>query len=223
MFKLQVLRLAIISESLITNEVISFHCFDWWHSYLCFIKDGNQEHSIFPSQKISPQWIPHRKFAQAQTLNRFHNKGRTCLLTSQNKVSCSLCSSGSVLRSFLPSILLFHALSPWLTGPGPWLLWQPVRVDSQQSLSFFQCPSPGNRVVHALSLRLLYFSVPLLLLIHHPLIVCFTSVPLVSNINSHPSIQITTATSVSFCSSYLTCLSFPFPLLRSFIPSVFGG
>lgn len=78
-------------------------------------------------------------------------------------------------------------------------------------------------VLFMLSLRLLYFSVPLLLIIHHPLIVCFTSVPLVSNINSHPSIQITTATSVSFCSSYLTCLSFPFPLLRYFIPSVFGG
>ncbi len=78
-------------------------------------------------------------------------------------------------------------------------------------------------VLFMLSLRLLYFSVPLLLLIHHLLIVCFTSVPLVSNINSHPSIRITTATSVSFCSSYLSCLSFPFSLLRSFIPSVFGG
>lgn len=70
-------------------------------------------------------------------------------------------------------------------------------------------------VLFMLSLRLLYFSVPLLLLIHHPLIVCFTSVPLISNINSHPSIQITTATSVSFCSPPVS------PVYHSLFPFCF--
>lgn len=75
-------------------------------------------------------------------------------------------------------------------------------------------------VLFMLSLRLLYFSVSLLLLIHHPLIVCFTSVPLISNINSHPSIQITTATSVSFCSPPVSPVyhSFPFPPLLPLSP-----